>query len=165
MQASLRNSGLASYNAFHVSCLGSLAVCKYFTAAKRAHAASGGARRCDGAPCAQLSAQGNHSNSIRDQDGNATGGVRLPDMAAPLGTHGGQNPPLSFKCSLGSSYLAFAKTKEEREAVSDSRPSLVERYKDRNDYVNRIRAGARDLEQHGFLLTEDSAIISYGPLK
>jgi hypothetical protein len=62
---------------------------------------------------------------IPDQDGNATGGVRLPDMAAPLGTHGGQTPPLSFTCSLGSSYLAFAKTKEEREAVSDSRPSLL----------------------------------------
>ena len=99
---------------------------------------------------------------IRDQDGNATGGVRLPDMAAPLGTHGGQNPPLSFVCSLGSSYVAFAKTKEEREAVGDSRPSLVERYKDRSDYMNRIRAAARDLEQRGFLLTEDSAIISYG---
>ena len=99
---------------------------------------------------------------IRDQDGNAIGGVRLPDMAAPLGTHGGQNPPLSFACSLGSSYVAFAKTKEEREAVSDSRLSLVERYKDRSDYMNRIRAAARDLEQRGFLLTEDSAIISYG---
>ena len=99
---------------------------------------------------------------IRDEDGNATGGVRLPDMAAPLGTHGGQNPPLSFVCSLGSSYVAFAKTKEEREAVGDSRPSLVERYKDRSDYMNRIRAAARDLEQRGFLLTEDSAIISYG---
>ena len=99
---------------------------------------------------------------IRDEDGNATGGVRLPDMAAPLGTHGGQNPPLSFVCSLGSSYVAFAKTKEEREAVGDSRPSLGERYKDRSDYMNRIRAAARDLEQRGFLLTEDSAIILYG---
>jgi hypothetical protein len=99
---------------------------------------------------------------IRDEDGNAIGGVRLPDMAAPLGTHGSQNPPLSFVCSLGSSYVACAKTKEEREAVNDSRPSLVERYKDRSDYMNRIRAAARDLEQRGFLLTEDSAIISYG---
>jgi hypothetical protein len=98
---------------------------------------------------------------IRDPDGNATGGVRLPDVAAPLGTHGGQNPPLSFACSLGSSYLAFAKTKEEREAANDSRPSLMERYKDRNDYVNRIRTAARDLEQRGLLLTEDSAIISH----
>ena len=97
---------------------------------------------------------------IRDPDGNANGGVRLPDMVAPLGTHGGQNPPLSFACALGSSYLAFAKTKEEREAANDSRLSLMERYKDRNDYANRIRMAARDLEQRGLLLTEDVAIIS-----
>jgi hypothetical protein len=97
---------------------------------------------------------------IRDQDGNANGGVRLPDMVAPLGTHGGQNPPLSFACALGSSYSAFAKTKEEREAANDSRLSLMERYKDRNDYANRIRMAARDLEQRGLLLTEDVAIIS-----
>jgi hypothetical protein len=97
---------------------------------------------------------------IRDPDGNAIGGVRLPDMVAPLGTHGGQNPPLSNTCALGSSYLAFAKTNEERVAANDSRPSLMERYKYRNDYVNRIRMASRDLEQRGFLLPEDSAIIS-----
>ena len=52
MQASLRNTGLASCIAFHVSCVGPLGVCKHFTAPERAHAASGGPRRCDGAPCA-----------------------------------------------------------------------------------------------------------------
>jgi Alpha/beta hydrolase domain len=98
---------------------------------------------------------------IRDQDGNASGGVRLPDMVAPLGTHGGQNPPLSFACALGSSYVAFAKTKEEREAANDSRLSLPERYKDRNDFVNRVRTSARDLEQRGLLLPEDAAIITH----
>jgi hypothetical protein len=36
----------------------------------------------------------------------------------------------------------------------------MERYKDRNDYVNRIRTAARDLEQRGFLLTDDVAVIS-----
>ena len=97
---------------------------------------------------------------IRDPDGNANGGVRLPDMAAPLGTHGGQNPPLSFTCSLASSYSAYAKTKEEREAANDTRLSLMERYQDRNDYVNRIRTAARDLEHRGFLLTDDVAVIS-----
>jgi len=96
---------------------------------------------------------------IRDQDGNATGGVRLPDMAAPLGTHGAQNPPLSFLCSLASGYVAFAKTKKERDAANDSRPSLAERYKNRNDYANRIRAAARELERRGLLLNEDADII------
>jgi hypothetical protein len=65
---------------------------------------------------------------ILDKDGNATGGVRLPDMAAPLGTHAVQNPPLSFLCSLGAGYVTFARTKDERDAAQDSRPSLAERY-------------------------------------
>jgi hypothetical protein len=98
---------------------------------------------------------------ILDSDGNATGGVRLPDIAAPLGTHAAQNPPLSFLCSLGAGYIAFANTKEERDAAKDSRPSLAERYKDRNDYANRIRAAARELEHRGLLLSEDAAIIVY----
>jgi hypothetical protein len=98
---------------------------------------------------------------IRDQDGHPTGGVRLPDVVVPLGTHGGQNSPLSFLCSLGSSYAAFAKTKEEREAANDPRPSLAERYKDRNDYVNRVRAVARELEKRDLLLSEDAAIITH----
>ena len=98
---------------------------------------------------------------VRDQDGHPTSGVRLPDVVVPLGSHGGQNSPLSGLCSLGSSYVAFAKTKDEREATSDSRISLAERYKDRNDYVNRVRAAARELEQRGLLLTEDAAIITH----
>jgi hypothetical protein len=96
---------------------------------------------------------------LLDPDGNATGGVRLPDIVAPLGTHAIQNPPLSFLCSLGAGYVAFAKTKEERDAVNDSRPSLAERYKDRNDYLNRVRAAARELERHRLLLSEDVAVI------
>ena len=39
--------------------------------------------------------------------------------------------------------------------------AFATRRSDRNDYVNRIRAAARDLEQRGFLLTEDVAIISH----
>ena len=96
-----------------------------------------------------------------DQDGNATGGVRLPDMAAPLGTHAAQNPPLSFLCSLAAAYIPFAKTKQERESTNDARMSLAERYKDRNEYVNHIRGAARRLEQQGFLLPEDAATIVY----
>jgi hypothetical protein len=98
---------------------------------------------------------------VRDPDGHPTGGARLPDIVAPLGTHGGQNPPLSFACSLGSSYVAFAKTKEEREAANDPRLSLAERYKNRNDYIDHVRLAARELEQRGLLLIEDAAIITH----
>jgi alpha/beta hydrolase family protein len=95
----------------------------------------------------------------RDPDGNALGGVRLPDLAAPLGTHSGQNVPDSFLCALVGSYTAFAVTKEQRESKGDARRSLFERYRNRDDYVNRIRTAAHDLMERGFLLPEDAAII------
>ena len=96
---------------------------------------------------------------VLDQDGNATGGVRLPDMAAPIGTHAIQNPPLSFLCALGAGYVAFAKTRAEREASNDSRLSLMERYNDKRDYLDRIRASTRNLMRIGFLTSDDAAVI------
>ena len=96
---------------------------------------------------------------VKDADGNALGGVRLPDLVAPLGTHGGQNQPQTFTCMLVGSYTPFAATKAQREANSDARPSIAERYRNRDDYVNRIRIAAYDLIESGFLLPEDAAII------
>ena len=95
----------------------------------------------------------------KDTGGNSLGGVRLPDLVVPLGTHTVQNQPLSRACMLLGGYVPFAKTKADREAANDTRPSLAELYKDRDDYVNRIRVAARALEQAGFLLPDDAAII------
>jgi hypothetical protein len=95
----------------------------------------------------------------KDAGGNSLGGVRLPDLAVPLGTHTVQNQPLSRACMLLGGYVPFAKTKAERDAANDARPSLAELYRDRDDYVNRIRVAARALEQGGFLLPDDAAII------
>ncbi len=92
----------------------------------------------------------------KDVDGNPVGGVRLPDMAVPLGVHGAQNEPHSFSCSLVGAFIPFAKTKD---AVTDKRLLIAERYKDQNDYLNRIRVAAREAEAAGFLLPEDAAII------
>ena len=96
----------------------------------------------------------------RDQDGNFLGGVRLPDVEAPLGVHGNQNAPLTdFLCSLSASYVAFTKTKAEREASGDKRLSVEERYGSRAEYLNRIRIAAARLVADGYLLDEDAAII------
>lgn len=95
----------------------------------------------------------------RDADGNPLGGVRLPDLVVPLGVHGAQNEPHSFTCSLVGAFLPFAATREAREAAGDKRLSLAERYKDQDDYANRIRAAAREAETEGFLLPEDAAVI------
>ena len=85
----------------------------------------------------------------RDADGNPLGGVRLPDMAVPLGVLAAQNRPASFTCSLVGAFLPFAAT----------RPSLAERYTDQAGYVDRIRVAAREAVAQGFLLPEDAAII------
>jgi hypothetical protein len=96
----------------------------------------------------------------RDQDGNALGGVRLPDVAVPTGTNGGQNQPQSsFTCMLIGTFSPFAATKAERERNGDARPSIEERYHGRDDYVNRIRVAAQDLITRGFMLPEDAAVI------
>src|ERR1700759_5472659 len=63
----------------------------------------------------------------RDSDGNALGGVRLPDHAVPTGTNGGQNQPQSFTCMLVGSFSPFAATRAERERTADARLSLEER--------------------------------------
>jgi hypothetical protein len=95
----------------------------------------------------------------RDGDGNALGGVRLPDIAVPIGSNGGQNQPQTFTCMLVGSFSPFAATKAERERAGDTRPSIEERYRSRDDYVNRVRVAAQDLMARGFLLPEDAAVI------
>jgi hypothetical protein len=95
----------------------------------------------------------------RDSDGNALGGVRVPDVAVPLGTNSGQNAPQTFTCSLVGSFSPFATTKAERERTGDARLSIEERYHSRDDYVNRVRVAAQDLVTRGFLLPDDAAVI------
>jgi hypothetical protein len=95
----------------------------------------------------------------RDQDGNALGGVRLPGIAVPTGTNGGQNQPLTFDCMLVGSFSPFATTKAERERTGDTRLSIEERYNGRDDYVNRVRIAAQNLMARGFLLSDDAAVI------
>ncbi|HTG26568.1 MAG TPA: alpha/beta hydrolase domain-containing protein, partial [Reyranella sp.] len=83
----------------------------------------------------------------RDADGNVLGGVRLPDMAAPLGVHAAQQEPKSFGCSLAGAFLPFSEAR------------IAELYKNRDDYVNQIRVAARKLEAEKLLLPEDAAVI------
>ena len=83
----------------------------------------------------------------RDADGNALGGVRLPDMEAPLGVHAAQQEPKSFSCSLLGAFLPFSEAR------------IAELYKNHDDYVNRIRVAARALEAERLLLPDDAAVI------
>jgi Alpha/beta hydrolase domain len=98
-----------------------------------------------------------------DSDGNVRSGIRLPDIAVPLATQAGWNyrePSIGAPDRLAGeigSYLAFPKTKADRERTNDPRPSIEERYRGREDYLARIETAARELVQRGYLLDEDVA--------
>jgi hypothetical protein len=96
-----------------------------------------------------------------DADGNEVAGIRVPELAVPLATTTGWNfraervgNPTTLYALLGS-YMPFARTKGEREARRDPRPSVEERYRDRDDYLQRIRVAAAALVKDRFLLQED----------
>ena len=96
-----------------------------------------------------------------DADGNEIGGIRLPDIAVPLGTGTGWSVRSEAAggagelCYLDGAFLPFAKTKAEREAAKDPRPSLEERYREPAEYAEKVRQAAIKLEQEGYLLPED----------
>ena len=51
--------------------------------------------------------------------------------------------------------LPFAATAAQREAAKDPRPSFAERYRDKADYLVRVREAALGLQARGYLLAED----------
>ena len=56
--------------------------------------------------------------------------------------------------TLGS-YIPFAVTRAARQAAGDPRPSIEERYRNREDYLERVRASATQLIRQRFMLAED----------
>lgn len=103
--------------------------------------------------------------SAIDEDGNEVAGIRLPDLSVPLGTHTGWNPrapetgaPEQIMPMQGFS-LWFAVDAARRVASGDPRPAILERYRDREDYLARVRDAARDLVDQGYVLDEDIPLI------
>src|SRR5580765_3177236 len=100
-----------------------------------------------------------------DKDGNDTSGIRLPEQSVPLGTYTGwafrserQGEPDTL-VSMAGSYIPFAKTKAEREKVSDPRLSLEERYASRAEYLKRVEDAANKLAADRYVLQEDVPLI------
>lgn len=96
-----------------------------------------------------------------DQDGNETSGIRLPELAVPLATYTGWNlrdpkigAPEQIQSMVGS-FIPLAKTKAERESLHDPRPSIEERYKNREDFLNKVDAAAKPLVSQRLLLEKD----------
>ena len=101
-----------------------------------------------------------------DADGNEASSVRLPDIAVPTATSMGwavrsaDAGGAGELCYLDGSSVPFARTKAEREAKLDPRPSLEERYRDGADYAAKVQKAASALAQEGYLLPEDAERIA-----
>jgi hypothetical protein len=97
-----------------------------------------------------------------DADGNETSGVRLPHLAVPLGTYTGWNPRAPIigapdtMADLVGSYLPFARTSADRLRSGDTRPFLSERYRDKDDYLQRATDAIQSLVKDGFVLADDT---------
>jgi hypothetical protein len=104
-----------------------------------------------------------------DADGNELGGVPTVLRDAPLGTYLGWNitagpgsPQFDGRpfhadqvCNYVGGMVPFAKTKADRDAVADPRPSLEERYKNHAGYVAAVTVAANNAYNQGYLLATD----------
>jgi Alpha/beta hydrolase domain len=97
-------------------------------------------------------------------DGNETSGVPSVYLQVPLGTYTGWNVEArgvdtGRNCGFVGGFIPFARTKAEREAKRDPRPSLEERYGDQAGFVSAVRAAAAREAAAGWLLPDDAARI------
>jgi hypothetical protein len=100
-----------------------------------------------------------------DGDGNDVGGVALPEVAVPLGTHTGWNvtepqlPGLRYLAGLVGAFVPFARTRDARLTASDVRPSIAERYADERDYLARVERASQALVQQRLMLADDVPLV------
>lgn len=95
-----------------------------------------------------------------DADGNGIAGIRLPDVAVPLATYTGWAlrafpPGGDDGCDAAGQKIDFKKTKAERLAAGDPRPSIEERYASHDEYVRLVSSAANALQRERLLLAED----------
>jgi len=96
-----------------------------------------------------------------DADGNEVFGIKSPLQQAPLGTYTGWNliasgPLKGHVCGNSGGFIPFAKTKAERVASGDPRPSLEERYRSHDEYVELVRKAAGKLVEERYLQQHDA---------
>ena len=99
-----------------------------------------------------------------DADGNHTDGLRNTAVQAPLGTYTGWNVRKDGfsegdSCDLLGAFIPFFRSKAERMAARDPRPSLEERYPTHEAYVEKVSAAAAKLVADRFLLPQDADLI------
>ncbi|SVA39680.1 uncharacterized protein METZ01_LOCUS92534 [marine metagenome] len=100
-----------------------------------------------------------------DDDGNETGGLKMPGVEVPLATYTGWNlfqpefGPEGVLSSMQGSYIPFPRTAVDRQESDDPRGAIAERYRSREQYVGLVSNVALRLIDEGYLLAEDLAPI------
>src|SRR2546422_668580 len=99
---------------------------------------------------------------VRDADGNAVGGIRLPhvrttvkgkQIGAPLGLYNGRFLATDSSAPRGRRFfLEITGT-----FTPFSAPTLCERYTDHDGYVDSVARGAAHARKHGWILSADAA--------
>lgn len=93
------------------------------------------------------------------------GMVQLPSIAVPVATYTGWNlrsraaGAEGEQVRLKGSYIPLPRTKAERLATGDPRPSLAELYGDFPTYLQKFEAAARELVRQGMLLEEELPLL------
>lgn len=97
-----------------------------------------------------------------DADGNDLGGIRLPEIVAPLATYTGWNlrtvavgAPRFCIAFLGS-FVPLRRTAGEATAAHDPRVAIEDRYKDYDDYRARFQTALDELVSQHYILAEDA---------
>jgi hypothetical protein len=95
-----------------------------------------------------------------DSDGNDIAGVRLVDVTVPLATYTGwalrAGPHADDGCEAAGQRIAFARTRADRLASGDPRPSVEERYPTYESYARRVVYAIKDMVRQRLLLCEDA---------
>ena len=96
-----------------------------------------------------------------DADGNDIAGIRLPFISVPLATYMGWNyrhPSKNAGAQLAGEtggIIPFARIKAARNVVTDSRPSIAERYPSKEHYMGQFISATQALVKARFLLPID----------
>jgi hypothetical protein len=97
-------------------------------------------------------------------DGNETVGVPPIQLLVPTGTFTGWNVQTrgygaGGGCGLAGGFIPFARTRAERLAKGDPRPSLQERYGTHQGFVSKVLAAIAQQQKDGWLLPDDAGKI------
>jgi hypothetical protein len=88
-------------------------------------------------------------DAIRDADGLALGGIRLPSITVPVALNNGLNAPANLSNPLNGFCVLFGTHQPFTQAQLDAR------YRNHGSYVSKVSHASSDLVGQGFLLPED----------